>query len=299
MGTFKPPGGISQLSLSPYDLQLVHANARGDSLYMWDLYRLPVEISLIGKFSRGKTSAIIEEIFWFINNYENKRDEGEVFGNNSGFGCISKSTGSLHWFNINYLAGSYNNNRPNSFKKTSFAPGKFMDSWILSSLKAKQFVSIPTNQCSNLNQLAIIDENLVLKLISPLNGHHFYQFQLSKVPVDSQFVPKTSSIEKPHIPSSPYVNPLSQAEIETCAPFLNLINNPRIEFATFEDDNLEEIFSEFGNMVPEQVITFRSKPKYRTLKPKDIKDNDLPSVDTLFIDQDEASDDSKDDSWTG
>ncbi|RLV94106.1 hypothetical protein JA1_001948 [Spathaspora sp. JA1] len=295
MGIFKPPGGISQLSLSPYDLQLVHANARGDSLYMWDLYRLPIEISLIGKFLRGKTSAIIEEIFWFINNYESsKREEGEVFGNNSGFGCISKSTGSLHWYNINYLAGSYNNNRPNSFKKTSFAPGKFMDSWILSSLKAKQFVSTPTNQSSNLNQLAIIDEDLVLKLISPLNGHHFYQFQLSKMPVDDEFVPNATSIKKSVSTGPPPVNPLSQAEIETCAPFLNLINNRRIEFATFEDENLSQAFSEFGNAVPEKVITFRSLPTYRTLKPKDIKgENELPSVDTLFIDQDEA-DGSKD-----
>ncbi|KAG7664212.1 uncharacterized protein J8A68_002275 [[Candida] subhashii] len=313
MGTFKPPGGVSQVSLSPYDLQLVHANARGDSLYMWDLYRLPVEIEVIGKFIRGKTSGIIEEIFWFVNNYDSKQNEGDIFGSNSGFGVITKSTGSVHWYNINYLSGSLNNNHPNSFRKkttkqtTAVAPGKFMDSWILSSFKAKQFAAIPSDlRKENLNQLAIIDNNNYLKLISPLNGQHFYRFELPNCPVSSSCVPLLDEdiqmngdydlFQQP--PGSKSVTPLSQAEIQTCSPFLNLINNNRIEFALLEQD-YETFGNEFGNQIPETIIKFseNEQPNYNSIKSKEVlklKESDLPSFGKLYIDQDEESDDCKD-----
>lgn len=303
MGTFKPPGGVSHVSLSPYDLQLVHVNSRGDSLYMWDLYRLPVEIEVIGKFIRGKTSGIIEEIFWLINNYDAKRNEGGIFGSNSGFGVITKSSGSVHWYNINYLSGSLNNNHPNSFKKKKtdqVAPGKFMDSWILSSFKAKQFVVTPSRVAnSNLNQLAIVDRNNHLKLISPLNGQHCYRFDLPNTPVSSTCVPtlpEESQLDGILDQSDgKTINPLSQAEIQTCSPFLNFINNRRVEFSLIEQD-YDSFGNEFGNPIPERTIKYQENdPEYNSIKANEepkLKER-IPSFGKLYIDQDSESDDNK------
>lgn len=288
LGIFKPPGGVSTLSLSPYDLQLVHVNDRGDSLFMWDLYRLPTEISLVGKFTRGKTSAIIEEIFWFNNAYDirnssdSKSAHGTTYckGNNSGFGCISKVSGSVHWFNTNYLTGD--NNYPKSFGE-GVKTSEFLDSWILSTLKAKKFVALPCNsnvtsskKGSNevttennsrnvISQLAIIDEKNQLKLISSWNGCNFYKYDLPKVPVDSKDIPKYNT-RKARKQEKEITIPLSQAEIETSGPVLNLINNRNIQFETydFQGDDVKgflSVFEEFGNEIPVNTIHFGPKTK--------------------------------------
>ncbi|KAK6455215.1 uncharacterized protein RJT20DRAFT_146301 [Scheffersomyces xylosifermentans] len=347
LGVFKPLGGVSNVSLSPYDSQLVHSSLRGDTLFMWDLYRLPSEISLIGKFTRGKTSAVIEEIFWFNNNYgegnghnsgnSGNPNDSSIKGNNSGFGCITKSTGSVHWFNINYLSGNMNNNFPNSLNKEKVKrdhqSGSFLDSWILSSLKAKKFVALPdfnglTTSISNsgnssnvvtksndvnhinrvTNQLAIIDDQNQLKLISTLNGSHLYKYELPNQPVDSKYVPRifhklSNENEKG---TKDLINPLSQAEIETSAPFLNLINNKNVEFAvySFEDqsdsDGFMNAFKEFGNEIPDKVIKFESsalpdhhhhgKTLFDIKGASDDKPEDhLSLLNGLYIDQGEGS----------
>ncbi|KAK6464650.1 hypothetical protein DFJ63DRAFT_334203 [Scheffersomyces coipomensis] len=318
LGIFKPPGGVSKLSLSPYDLQLISVNMRGDSLYMWDLYRLSYEISLIGKFQRGKTSAIISEIFWFMNNNYNHKDD-LVYGNNSGFGCINKDSGSIHWFNINYLSGTLNNNHnyPNSLKmkkkkkkrvssgsSTSSnikvkggnggeissvnggngggGGGQFLDSWILSSFKAKRFIPLPniSNDESGeyINQLAILSKDNELKLISPLNGNHVFKYELPTQPVNANVIPSLipqDAQDEDIISNVRLINPLSQAEIETCAPFLNLINNKNIEFAIYDfptneheqdehdqGDQFYDYFKEFGNEIPQRVIPIKRNYGY-------------------------------------
>lgn len=254
LAVFKPPGGVSNLSLSPYDLQLVQANTRGDNFFMWDLCKLPNEISLIGKFTRGKTSAIIKDIFWFINNYGNS---SIIKGNNMGFGCITKSSGSVHWFNINYLSGDFMNNRPNTLMKdtVSETPSKmldhFLDSWVLSSLHAEKFIVLPSlannidndygqDHTPNMDQLAVIDSKQQIKLISPLNGSHLFKY---KLPVDC-VSPSMMRERRIGLYNSPATNnrnhksqpviPLSQTEIETCAPYLNLIDNKNVSFATYK-----------------------------------------------------------------
>ena len=336
LGVFKPLGGVSNVSLSPYDLHLVHSNYRGDTLFMWDLYRLPSEVSLIGKFTRGKTSAIIEEIFWFNNNYGdqinssssgNSNNEPSIKGMNSGFGCITKSTGSVHWFNINYLSGNMNNNFPNSLNKEkvrrNLQSSQFLDSWILSSLKARRFVALP-ELCNSIaptasfgdsdpgcvanrlaiNQLAIIDSDNQLKLISTLNGRHLYKYELPIAPVAESFIPFNSRRAEAKVEDSKdRVNPLSQAEIETSVPFLNLINNKNIEFAVFsfegeegDRNNFFHCFKEFGNDVPEKVIKFENgnhrsnKIIFDLKKDEDVKPEDrLALLDGLYIDQGEGS----------
>lgn len=288
MAMFKPPGGVSCVSLSPYDLQLVHANYRGDSFYMWDLYRLPREVSLIGKFTRGKTSAIVQEIVWFVNN----KNTEAVRGTNSGFGCITKGLGSIHWYNINYLScGNKNNNNPNLLsgsRRDSTSEGQFLDSWILPSIKAQSFVKLP--ECSNMpsslsstqsrvvdsdfykvNRLAFIDQKNNLRLVSPLNGKHTFKYVLPTKPAAS--FPQCSPEESwnpvlffRHMGSGDSLDfdtPLSQAEIETCTPFLSLINNKNVEIATYDIEKEDPVsafydrIKEFGADIPVNVFEFR------------------------------------------
>lgn len=288
---FKPPGGISNLSLSPYDLQLVNSNLRGDNFYLWDLYKCPNQISLIGKFLRGKTSAIIKDIYWFINTTKNNLNGHMITSNNSGFGCITKKSGSIHWYNINYLScGNLNNNLPNILGASSidqsklFNKSNFSDLWILSSFKSNKFITIPTLEEFKFNQLAVIDNKDQLRLISPLNGAYGYKFQLPKNPVnpiiskDFKFScesPNTSQLEN----DKNNVIPLSQTEIETCAPYLNLINNPLIEFSTFDFkindgdlNNFINIYENFGECIPTKVIDFDNKQKSQM---SDKETNDL------------------------
>ncbi|CAH2350941.1 hypothetical protein CLIB1423_02S08636 [[Candida] railenensis] len=342
MGIFKPPGGVSNLSLSPYDLQLIHSNLRGDLFFMWDLYKLPLEVSLIGKFTRGKTSAKIKDIFWFINN----TNSSTIKGNNYGFGCITKSSGSIHWFNINYLSGNLNSNFPNvlgqhyrsrksgkskaiststaasisrvgSVESSADSAGvnnggvgshrgaidgkgsytEFSDDWILSSMQATKFITLPNKSnsmntgvsASRINQLAILDSKNQLRLISPLNGTSLFKYQLPFVQVNKEHAPTFVKARESSKQEStdPHINPLSRTEIETCAPYPNLYRNKNIEFSTYdysEGDDLDNFlisFETFGNEVTNKVIKFNKEEAPNTVF-EDIKRR------SIILDQEEG-----------
>lgn len=272
MGTFKPPGGISYLSLSPYDLHLIHASYKGDNFYMWDLYKLPKEVSLVEKFARGRTSAKIREIVWFVND----KNTETLPGTNSGFGCITKESGSLHWYNINYLfCGNETNNYPNVIntglaqKKPS--GGQFLDSWILPSNKAIKFFKLPRlsnlaaygaksndsqSGLNTLSQLSFLDSDGYIRLLSPLNGKHTFKYNLPIKKSSSQWVssgcwpgPSDGWLgEKDHRPNMvpqcasesgevvtrKFDIPLSQTEIETAEPYMSLIKNRNVEISCYD-----------------------------------------------------------------
>lgn len=295
MATFKPPGGVSHLSLSAYDLHLIHSSSRGDNFYMWDLCKLPKEVSLVEKFTRGKTSAKIQEIAWFVND----KNTEALPGTNSGFGCITKESGSIHWYNINYLfCGNETNNYPNVMTNTLAqkipASGHFLDSWILPSNKAQRFFKLPRNsnliqsgshgettpasksRPNTLTQLAFLDSEGCLRLLSPLNGKHTFKYIL---PLDSNSTANKEmmqSIERfkdnrrkeciegkvPQFPISNSIEsqefeiPLSQTEIETAAPYLSLIRNRNVEIFRYDfggDSDAAAFFrafATFGNEIP-------------------------------------------------
>ncbi|KAF3992257.1 hypothetical protein FT663_01224 [Candidozyma haemuli var. vulneris] len=289
IATFKPPAGVSNLSLSPYDLQLVQASHKGDNFYLWDLYRLPNEASLVGKFSRGNTSATVREIFWFVNTEE----QGSANGTNSGFGCISKKKGSLHWYNINYLScGNDANNYPNKLGGSSGRKGlsndQFLDSWVLPSIGAVSFVKLPkvsnlpsssddtTNDDKKLlkmDQLAFIDKRDHIRLVSPLNGKHTFKYVLPKEGGPPTFsssskegtnylsyllpLPRASQVISEDNDSE---TPLAQTEIETCNQYLSIINDKRFELATYELDEEADVFdylADFGSDIPTKRVDFR------------------------------------------
>ncbi|OBA23564.1 hypothetical protein METBIDRAFT_9816 [Metschnikowia bicuspidata var. bicuspidata NRRL YB-4993] len=297
MATFKPPGGISHLSLSSYDLLLAQATYRGDSFYLWDLYKLPNEVSFVGKFVRGKTSAVIKEIFWFVNN---KALDGLPV-TNSGFGCISKKTGSVHWYNINYLfCANENDNFPNTMEllpQTIPKNGQFLDSWILPSINAVKLLKLPgfSNMPNNMshdglapslsldlhrcNQLAFIDSALNLRLVSPMNGKHTFKYKLNQKPAASiaysdgpsysTWNPFAYSDTGSCHTQQNFDAPLSQTEIETCNPFPGITKDRNVTISSYafnsnKRDSFWDYFSTFGNEVPQSVHEFTGSGKYET-----------------------------------
>lgn len=267
---FKAPGGVSHLSLNEYDLQLAHANARGDSIYLWDLYKLPKEVSLVGNFQRGKTSARIREMVWFMSN---SAEEGTTVSN-FGLGCITERSGSIHWFHINYLfSGKERENYPNvresnGRKIGAGANGKraindqFLNVWTLPSLGAVKFMKLPTyanvpegvkrsefknaytrDVFSRLNQLAYVDGGMNVRLISTLNGKHNFKYML---PTKSHDELPDRAARKMGSGCGPLLyrgeaakleqeeNPISQAEIETCEPYVTFIQNENRSLAVYD-----------------------------------------------------------------
>lgn len=83
VSTFLSPQGLSFLSLSPFDSLLATVSSKGESVYTFDLSFMPRQVSLNGKYVRGKTPAKVSHIEW--------DPEG-------GFGIITRDKGSVHWF---------------------------------------------------------------------------------------------------------------------------------------------------------------------------------------------------------
>jgi hypothetical protein len=83
VSTFLSPQGLSFLSLSPFDSLLATVSSKGESVYTFDLSFMPRQVSLNGKYVRGKTPARVSHIEW--------DPEG-------GFGIITRDKGSVHWF---------------------------------------------------------------------------------------------------------------------------------------------------------------------------------------------------------
>ncbi|CAN3363345.1 hypothetical protein DICA0_D16336 [Diutina catenulata] len=232
LAVFKPPGGVSHLSLSPHDLHLLSVSARGDAYYMWDLYRLPREVALVGKFTRGKTSAVVTRVFWMLN-------PSARGATNGGFGTITRASGTVHWFNTNYLWGSHSN-RPVGCGADPAAAAAFVDDWIIPRANARALVSIPAPvsahaSSASANLLAVLDRENRLKVVSTLNGAHSFQYDLpTKVPEDPRFDGANLSRASPS-PTPTGADPMAEAEIDTCFAFLNLVNNNNVAFAVFDE----------------------------------------------------------------
>uniref|UniRef100_A0A0L0NTW5 Uncharacterized protein n=1 Tax=Candidozyma auris TaxID=498019 RepID=A0A0L0NTW5_CANAR len=309
IATFKPPAGVSQLSLSPYDLQLVHASFKGDSFYLWDLYKLPNEASLVGKFTRGNTSATVKEIMWFVNT----DDQSSPAGTNSGFGCISKKKGSLHWYNINYLScGNEADNYPNRLggksNKNMLGNGQFLDSWVLPSIGAAKFMKLPraanvptssaedklsANWLYKSNQLAFLDNRGNIRLVSPLNGKHTFKYVLPKESTTADSSSSFSSFLSPSrlrlMPTNEkdYDTPLAQTEIETCNKYLSVINDKRFELSIFDIEDEEDVFDylrEIEPQIPSKTVDFGGVTT-NPLQYEETEKNLIPDLDTgLLID---------------
>lgn len=234
---FKPPNGISNLSLSPYNSHLITINSRGNQIYKWDLTKIPNEIDLIDIQIRGKTSSIVGQIHWYSNNI---------------FQILTSQTGSIHsfftdsnvhnWILPNLEISHIGRIRPYyySTSATTTNNNKSVKNSSSSSSSSNNNMIIAKSKFSN--DIYLID----------LNGAYNLKYQLPTLPIPRSLLPdyipiyavKEITIKTP--PPQPLVgrkragkSSLSQVEIETCVVGEPLVKNRRFEFATYNFKSLQ------------------------------------------------------------
>lgn len=220
IGCFQPPNGISNLSLSPFNSQLVSISSRGDQLYNWDLSKLPLEISLIDIQIRGKTGSIVDEIYW------SQQNSIEI---------ITRSSGSIHCFKNN---------------------GDVDDNWILSNMKCNSISK--TNNSNNL--IAYCKDDFIYLIDSKNGSTSInYQLPKSPIPKSllPNYI-KLETIDEKIIRNDQdqknrdYEIPISQIEIETCNLTSPLYTNKKIQLGYYDYNNppkefLDDCHDDFNN----------------------------------------------------
>ncbi|GAV27706.1 hypothetical protein PMKS-001174 [Pichia membranifaciens] len=219
------PAGCSKLSISPFDLQFLTANNRGDEIFLWDYTKAYESIVLMDKYNRGKTSAIIDQLEWGTGN--------------SSILCLSRQNGSLHYFVNeslrNYedlkvrktkrrnksVAGAASNGSPNSGKSVSNS------SWCLSHLKLKSFKVVRSLLTKDfIVALGQNNEILTIDIESGcIDGVINLEKKLSQLSSNS-FQGDNSNIK------SELLN--QEIEVETCKPFLPAYNNKKYKFTEID-----------------------------------------------------------------
>lgn len=203
IGCFQPPNGVSNLSLSPFNSQLVSISSRGDQLYNWDLSKLPLEISLIDIQTRGKTGSIVDEIFW------SEQNSIEI---------ITRSSGSIHCFKNDGLDST---------------------NWILSNMKC---ISISSKN-NDRNLIAHCEDGLIYLIDSKTGSTSInYHLPKSSIPksllpsyiklntIDEKIIRNEENL-KDHFEIE---TPLAQIEIETCNLTSPLYTNKKIQLGYYD-----------------------------------------------------------------
>lgn len=247
--------GCSKISISPFDLQFLIASNRGDELFLWDYTKAYDSIVLMDKYTRGKTSAIIEQIEWGTGN-------GSIL-------CLSRQNGSLHYF-INESLRNYEDMsiRKSEKRKNSSGGGITIsntgaeiiggNSWCLSNLKLKSFKVVRPLFIKDF-VIAIDENDNLLTIDMEVGGIDGYfkiddsKPQSSTATVAANTIPSkttTSNItdttatnstvngdtsnNAPLIPKVTARLLNSEIEVETCKPFLPAYNNKKYKFCEIE-----------------------------------------------------------------
>ncbi|KAG7894220.1 hypothetical protein KL908_002497 [Ogataea polymorpha] len=221
MFCFSPPDGCSAVSLSPFDLSVATVTNRGDDIYLWDYSKFDKDITLLDKYKRGKTSAVISDILWT--------------GNNQSLVLLSKPNGSIHLF-VNESLTDMLQSRPSSRplsndQKSEQAPYD----WCISNGNIKK-ISIPTvpmpwdHQRYDTEISALTDAGNVVRIDQETGRMMWKYTPLTTVSTNSM----TGVKEVAPVPLDLQpVDPIAEAEVETCKPFPFAYNNRRIQFARF------------------------------------------------------------------
>lgn len=81
---FKPPNGISNISLSPFNNQLISINKNGNEIYKFDFTKFNKNVELIDFQIKGIKNSIIKKINWFSNtSYQILSNNGTIHSFNS------------------------------------------------------------------------------------------------------------------------------------------------------------------------------------------------------------------------
>lgn len=226
------PMGCSKISISPFDLQFLTVNYRGDELYLWDFTNLNNDsIILIDKYIRGKTSSIIETIDWGIGN--------------STVLCLSRQNGSLHSF-INESLRNYEDLKIRKKNGSSNATNKTQKPWCLSSLKLKNFRIIRI--VFILDYIIGVDRDNNLLLINLATGNIEGFIDIKNFKKQGDNVTDIDSICLESEIKSQVITTLTnkEIEIETCKPYLPSYNNKNYNFHEIENFGID--FNNFINL---------------------------------------------------
>lgn len=219
IGIFQPNNGVSKLSLSPFDSQLITVSNRGDEIYKWDLTKLPIEIKLIDYQIRGKTSNIVQDIHWF---------------NNDLVLVSTKSSGTVHFFN-------FNNKNLN---------------WLLPNINCVRIGSCGDG-CILLvieeNELLMGDLNGVIEYKYELPTSCIPKSLLPAYLSNGEFL--EDLIVERNETTKQKINSLSQIEIETCErDYSTFLKNKNIVIKSVKyGDNRQDAFNFFDEKVFEET----------------------------------------------
>jgi hypothetical protein len=212
------PTGCGKISLSPFDLQFLTISHRGDDIFLWDFTNAEDSIILIDKYTRGKTSAVIESINW-------------GYGNSSIL-CLSKQNGSLHYF-INESLRNYEDLQIRKKKKKKdklSVVNNFKSnnkSWCLSNLKLKNFQIIRPIFIKDFI-VGITEKNDLLQIdIETGNINGFIDFFVLTDYDNDEVGP---AIMNDHTDQLVMDLTNKEIEVETCKPYLPAYNNRNYKF---------------------------------------------------------------------
>lgn len=218
---FNPLDGLSHLSLSPYDATLATVSSRGDYVYTYDLSFLPTQISVAGRYTRGKLPATVHKVLW---------------DNHGGLGIITSEKGSLHWFDKRRTVDNSN--------KVWKLSGWGIETGISGNIILAEENPEKKKQTRHQNTscgILILKQNQVM-ITDPTNGVCIWKYDLPWTAIEeensSQAKDEITNNNKHHdtIDKST-VEPLSFYEMETCLPYPYIHTDRRILFSTFSTDD--------------------------------------------------------------
>lgn len=268
VSTFLSPQGLSFLSLSPYDSVLATVSAKGENVFTFDLSFVPRQVSLSGKYVRGKTPAKVSHVEW---------------DSKGGLGIITSDKGSVHWFErqpwntyesqIGTLAvAGQSGVIPNSSKMWKLSGwnvssmcmipdaignesefGSFREETLSPARKLSQ-ASIATENSVHYvkqNKIAMLREGEIV-VVDVASGSCSWKYDLPSSPIAETYLlpifsvtaddcqPKPVQVHEAKKPvyrslaSQGNVEPLSFYEMETCLPYPFLHTDRHVILATYE-----------------------------------------------------------------
>lgn len=213
LACFAPLYGASYLSLSPHDATLAVVSTKGDAIYSYDLSFVPKEVTVTGRYLRGKLPSIVTKVIW------------DACG---AFGVLTAYKGTLHWFDKQF---SFRNS--NKIWKLS-GWGIQQGEWLMNPLTKE-------------SQILVVRSTDILLLDAMNGGECKYRYELAHNPVELEdgsypCITNNSEIE-PRINNSSERDgePLSYFELETCMPYPFIHTDRRVIISKFDD--YESIFS--------------------------------------------------------
>ncbi|KAH3662228.1 hypothetical protein OGAPHI_005476 [Ogataea philodendri] len=236
---FSPPDGCSAIKMSPFDLTVATVTTRGDDIYVWDYTKYDKEITLIDKHKRGKTSAIVTDLFW-------SNDDRSLV-------LLSKLNGSIHSFANESLCG-LSQTRSSSQSSDELGPLKSPYNWCLSNFGFKKIglIKQSVNQAhwTYTNELVALTATGDVAVVDLATGA--INWKVSFQPIGSGTAGgQTSSTIAASLETVTSSDPVSLMEVETCKPYAYMYNNRRVQFARFKDPANDVRLDVFGSVVME------------------------------------------------